>query len=325
LGKPLANAAVVKEIAKGQRVTLTGETSKDDSMLEAVYNGDKGWLAKESVFAPLGEKTKHGFTPISYSKLDIIVLTAIILVMYAVVLIRMLRDEIEATKASRSKFKFFDNYIKVNGDTTVFSVIMGVTFELVKILAISAVITFGFNLLFNILVSLILLEVYATAKTVNVVLLIGTYIGALGAVIVAYKIWSDADINIDGAYDRRCPRYGCPVAYAMMNTQNTVTGERKETKTVKSTGYRHSANDLGDAMTGGGTKVKVTTYTDVTTTYYTGKTDSDYKCFNCGQKKHESGKSEWINIRPDEVFHEYDQSGLEKIRLMTYGDKGENK
>ena len=313
LTAPETDAAVIKEIAKGQRVTLTGESSDDAAAIEVVYNGDTGWLASENLFAPVRIKLNENIK--LELKMPSIPLAVIALALAALIYFIHFRKSLKQYRAyhseKRKEFIWFENYIKKYGEPSVSRAFGDVNSELFKF-AIVCLICYAFSFVLGILFSVLYAHIYhsISSQFEKVLLNVGTVLGPLGAVISAWVIWHSA---VKGVIKVECTHCGCPYSRAMTSTQNIVDGERNDkttvTRTTKNidTGYTSSESN---------------TYYNLV---YVGRVIEKFKCFNCKRTEQKVSKREWKGPpgilsgitkdanRPDESIVEFNNDSLEEL------------
>ena len=338
LSGPSAGAAAIKDVPKGQVVTLTGESSADASLIEVVCGDDRGWLASDNLFAPVDIKLERDrkFAPKMPSMLLIEITLGIVVLIFLAYWIRALWEYRGDIAAKRGQYPWFNNYVKKCGSPLIgeaMSMFLCAGVSIFAILGIGAA-SFIVGIIINVLFMLI--NFYSNlipSQYDNIVLNIGTPIGPLATAIIGWKIWHNAFEELAGGLTDTCPDCGCPASYMIIKGKNTITGREINTRTVKTTTTKTvSADAYGGGAIGQMFASAESSSSSSTTTYYTPvvqyRYSNDYKCFDCGIEKHVDGKSEWTgeetlmrsvaeSAGPEEGLREYSYEKLEEIGRIT--------
>ena len=308
-----ASSQVLSEIPKGQKVELTGDSSADASMIEVLYNNEKGWIASDNLFAPILIKSEENLRfeikmpsiPFAFIAL------ALIALLYFIYFRKALKQYKAYNSEKRDEFIWFKNYIQKYGDPSASSAFWNVNNEMFKII-IACVISYAFGFVINLLLAVLYTQVYHSipAQFEFVLPNIGTVLAPLGAVISAWVIWHS---NARDVIKTECPHCGCPESYAMTSRQNVVDGERND-KTTVTTKTRNTAT--------GYTTSESNSYYNLV---YVGRVIEKYKCFNCKQTDRKEHNEEWKGppgilsgilkdaSRPDESLVEFNNDSLEEL------------
>jgi len=282
----LANdSSVVKKVSKGQRVTLTGGLSADDSLIEVIHKGDTGWIASSSLFKPA---LKPPLFP--YSTPSLIIVCGIFVLMYFLNFMRALsfwKDYRAEQKVyyteKRKEFLWLDKYfIKTyEPSADVVSLSFGdVNEHIIKIIPLYGLITIALGFLFN-----IALQEFGFYGKIEPGLFSGmTFTLLLIAMFIAQIVWNSSISSRPYSNDTECTQCKCPHSTDMIESENFCS------KVIETTEV--TTTETVTTYSDGSTTRSVDKKTNKYDTYH-GSTKEKYYCFNCDTETKEKYKNEW--------------------------------
>ncbi|MCL2211725.1 MAG: hypothetical protein FWB95_07375 [Treponema sp.] len=279
------NADIIKEIPKGKTVSLTGGLSKNDTLLEVIYDGEKGWLAQDKLFMPLIKPAVKNFTT-----LGLVVIGLFFVLLYFLNFLRALNfnkiyrnEQIDYYIEKREKFPWLNRYLSKTGEPAS-SPVSGAFYDVNRMLLANVAIYALISVALGFLIHLFIFDAgfYGIGKyhLFNNVMMVMWIIG----IMVIQIVWSNSIDECKYSNDTECPECGCPHGYDMIESENFLD-EVTETsgETVKETTTTYSDGSQS-------TSTERTPYRYNT---YHGHSYEKYYCFSCNIEITKNYENTW--------------------------------
>jgi len=297
-----ASSEIIKEIPKRQKVILTGDSSADASMIEVLYNNEKGWIASDNLFGQIAEIKMNPFTVFNVS----IIVAAFVLLFFinylrALAANKKLKINMHKYyETKRIEYPWLDNWLKTNEEPTINPVSSAFSDLFAKLLinmAVFALIAFALGFLINLVIIGAGFYGSGEEKLIPAPLLVLSIIG----LIVSHVVFNSGIRSPEYINHNECKKCKCPESVLTVIYENIVDEQRKETEKVTTTRKDSTGTD-------------VSSYTN-SKIYYVGREIITYGCQNCKGTYKETNPLEWKWTtwldydRPDDVHNVYYKLG----------------
>ena len=277
-----ADSNIIREIRKGEPVTLTGNWSADNNIIEVIYNDDKGWVAKSNIFK-LVEKTisdENEAWSLKFSFSYIVIILSVLVLMFILNILRASKIYTNYYKDKKDEYPWLNEWINKNGNPAKLRTFEAVIEKIISVIFWYLVVAFVGGFIAIIICRIIMLDIYVPQNLTAVFLNGGIVLASIIAMIVAWKKWNATIGNpayISNIYDLglECPHCGCPHSYYLRSHQFVVDSEITTTTTTRTKGQYMDSTDSYDTKS------------------YAGRKLIDCVCVNCKHEDHIERPKTW--------------------------------